>query len=297
MLTAIELGHDYLVLTDHSPRLTVANGLSVERLTKQLGVVDAINEALAGLPAAQGDRGRHPRRRRARPDRRDARPARRRGRLGALQAQDGAAPMTRRMVAAVSNPRTNVLGHCTGRLVEGGRGTRGQSRSTPRRSSRPAPSTTSRSRSTPGPSVRPARRADRAGPRPRLPVLHRQRRPRARPARLPGLRLRARRAARRPDWTGSSTPGTSTACWSGPVPPDPAHPRTPAVPPPHQPATLPTSCRLLGITSRPGGPIADQRARSTAVGLTLENGPSLAYASGVLDGSELLLAGRRGTSE
>ena len=26
--TAIELGHDYLVLTDHSPRLKVANGLS-----------------------------------------------------------------------------------------------------------------------------------------------------------------------------------------------------------------------------------------------------------------------------
>ena len=37
------------------------------------------------------------------------------------------APMTRRMVAAVSDPRTNVLGHCTGRLVEGDRGTRGQS--------------------------------------------------------------------------------------------------------------------------------------------------------------------------
>jgi len=37
------------------------------------------------------------------------------------------APMTRRMVAAVSDPRTNVLGHCTGRLVEGERGTRGQS--------------------------------------------------------------------------------------------------------------------------------------------------------------------------
>ena len=35
--------------------------------------------------------------------------------------------MTRRMVAAVKNPRTNVLGHCTGRLVEGERGTRGQS--------------------------------------------------------------------------------------------------------------------------------------------------------------------------
>ena len=36
-------------------------------------------------------------------------------------------PMTRRMVAAVRNPRTNVLGHCTGRLVRGGRGTRPQS--------------------------------------------------------------------------------------------------------------------------------------------------------------------------
>ncbi len=44
--TAIELGHEYQVLTDHSPRLRVANGLSVERLRKQLGVVDAINEHL-----------------------------------------------------------------------------------------------------------------------------------------------------------------------------------------------------------------------------------------------------------
>src|SRR6185295_19015880 len=38
-----------------------------------------------------------------------------------------AGPMTRRMVAAVRDPRTNVLGHCTGRLVTGGRGTRPQS--------------------------------------------------------------------------------------------------------------------------------------------------------------------------
>lgn len=38
-----------------------------------------------------------------------------------------AEPMTARMVAAVSNPRVNVLGHCTGRLVEGSRGTRPQS--------------------------------------------------------------------------------------------------------------------------------------------------------------------------
>jgi putative hydrolase len=35
-----------------------------------------------------------------------------------------AAEMTPRMVAAISNPHTDVLGHCTGRLITGGRGTR-----------------------------------------------------------------------------------------------------------------------------------------------------------------------------
>jgi putative hydrolase len=31
------------------------------------------------------------------------------------------------MVAAIANPRTNILGHCTGRLITGQRGTRGES--------------------------------------------------------------------------------------------------------------------------------------------------------------------------
>jgi putative hydrolase len=35
-----------------------------------------------------------------------------------------AAGMTRRMLGAVANPFTNVLGHCTGRMVMGSRGTR-----------------------------------------------------------------------------------------------------------------------------------------------------------------------------
>ena len=35
--------------------------------------------------------------------------------------------MTRRLVAAVSNPSVDVLGHVTGRLVQGERGTRPQS--------------------------------------------------------------------------------------------------------------------------------------------------------------------------
>ena len=33
-VTAMELGHEYQALTDHSPRLTVANGLTVERLRR-----------------------------------------------------------------------------------------------------------------------------------------------------------------------------------------------------------------------------------------------------------------------
>ncbi|HLM20981.1 MAG TPA: PHP domain-containing protein, partial [Propionibacteriaceae bacterium] len=35
--------------------------------------------------------------------------------------------MTHRMVGGIANPRTNVLGHCTGRLIEGERGLRPQS--------------------------------------------------------------------------------------------------------------------------------------------------------------------------
>jgi putative hydrolase len=51
---ARDLGHDYLVLTDHSPRLTVANGLSPERLVAQLDEVARVNEALAGTALRSG---------------------------------------------------------------------------------------------------------------------------------------------------------------------------------------------------------------------------------------------------
>src|SRR6478752_6752780 len=131
--TAIELGHEYQVLTDHSPRLTVANGLSVERLTRQLGVVDAINEHLANTGAGQGftllkgievdilDDGAL--------DQTDEMLARLDVRVASVHSKlrMDAPAMTKRMVAAVRQPRTNVLGHCTGRLVTGNRGTRNQS--------------------------------------------------------------------------------------------------------------------------------------------------------------------------
>jgi putative hydrolase len=128
VLTALELGHRWMVLTDHSPRLRVANGLSPERLAQQIAVVDAIDAHLGGAFSLlkgievdilddgsldQSD---------AMLDRLDLVTASVHSKL-----RMNRDPMTRRMVAAVSNPRVNVFGHCTGRLVTGSRGTRPQS--------------------------------------------------------------------------------------------------------------------------------------------------------------------------
>ena len=125
--TARDLGHEYVVQTDHSPRLTVANDLSPERLRRQLDLVAEVNERLAPFRLLAGievdilDDGAL--------DQSDELL----GRLDVVVASvhsklkmDSDA-MTRRMVAAVANPHTDVLGHCTGRLVTGGRGTRGES--------------------------------------------------------------------------------------------------------------------------------------------------------------------------
>ena len=126
--TAMELGHDYLVLTDHSPRLTIAHGLSAERLSRQLDVVDAVIDHLGGaFTLLKGievdilDDGSL--------DQTDEMLARLDLRVASVHSKLAMAKddMTRRMVAAVRQPRANVLGHCTGRLVTGNRGTRGQS--------------------------------------------------------------------------------------------------------------------------------------------------------------------------
>jgi putative hydrolase len=124
--TARGLGHDYLVVTDHSPRLTVANGLSAERLRAQLQQVAEVNAELA---ADQGSDFRV---------------------LTGIEVdinEDGSldqdpellaeldlvvasvhsklrmprAEMTRRMLTAIANPQVDVLGHCTGRMVTGNR--------------------------------------------------------------------------------------------------------------------------------------------------------------------------------
>jgi putative hydrolase len=118
-VTAIELGHEYLALTDHSPRLTVANGLSPERLERQLRILAALAPRLAPFRLLSGievdildDGGL------------DQTPELL-GQLDVVVAsvhsklRMESAGMTRRMLAAISNPHTNILGHCTGRLMGG----------------------------------------------------------------------------------------------------------------------------------------------------------------------------------
>jgi putative hydrolase len=126
-MAARDIGHDYLVLTDHSPRLTVANGLSAERLEQQLDVVAEVNAELApfrlltGIEVDINEDGTL-----------DQKPALL-ARLDLVVAsvhsklRMPADEMTPRMVAAIANPHTDILGHCTGRLITGGRGTRPES--------------------------------------------------------------------------------------------------------------------------------------------------------------------------
>jgi putative hydrolase len=124
---ARDLGHEWIALTDHSPRLTVANGLSAERLRAQLTLVEALNERLAPFRILTGievdilEDG-------ALDQREDL--------LRELDVvvasvhsklRMPAGPMTVRMLAAIRNPNVDVLGHCTGRLLGGARGSRPES--------------------------------------------------------------------------------------------------------------------------------------------------------------------------
>jgi putative hydrolase len=116
---ARDLGHEWMALTDHSPRLTVAGGLSSERLRAQLALVRGLNRELAPFRILTGievdilDDG-------ALDQSEELL-----GRLDLVvasvhsQLRMPADQMTERMVTAVSNPHVDVLGHCTGRLLAG----------------------------------------------------------------------------------------------------------------------------------------------------------------------------------
>src|SRR3954468_22926104 len=114
-----DLGHEWMVLTDHSPRLTVANGLSADRLRMQMQVVAKANELMAPFRLLHGievdilDDGSLDQEEDLL-GQRDLVVASVHSKLR-MPARD----MTRRMVAAVRNPHVRVLGHCTGRLVVG----------------------------------------------------------------------------------------------------------------------------------------------------------------------------------
>lgn len=116
------LGREYLALTDHSPRLRVANGLTAQRLREQVSIVEGFrDERFTLLTGIEVDILED----------------------GALDQQDDLlrsldvvvasvhsklrmdrGPMTTRMLRAVRSGRIDVLGHATGRLVRGERGTR-----------------------------------------------------------------------------------------------------------------------------------------------------------------------------
>ncbi|MEM1334160.1 MAG: PHP domain-containing protein [Actinomycetota bacterium] len=119
--TAIAVGHDYLVLTDHSARLTIAHGLNEERLAEQLDHLDQVNAAIAdsghdfrilsgmevdiledgSLDLAEEMLARL-----------DVVVASVHSKLRMERQQ-----MTERMLLAVASPHVDILGHCTGRKV------------------------------------------------------------------------------------------------------------------------------------------------------------------------------------
>jgi len=116
---AADLGHEYMVVTDHSPRLTIAHGLDRERLLRQLDEIAALNEQLAPFRILTGievdiladgslDQDEDML------ERLDVVVAS----VHSKMSMD-APTMTRRMVMAVASPHVDILGHCTGRKVRG----------------------------------------------------------------------------------------------------------------------------------------------------------------------------------
>ena len=120
--TAAALGHEWVAITDHSARLTVAHGLDESRLRRQMSEIAQLNIEMAPFRILTG--------------------------MEVDILEDGSLDlseellaeldvvvasvhsklrmpseeMTPRMVAAVANPHTDILGHCTNRkLVGGGR--------------------------------------------------------------------------------------------------------------------------------------------------------------------------------
>ena len=124
---ARSLGHEYIVMTDHSPNLTVANGLSTERLMRQLDEIEGIN----GQLATEAEGGAPPFRVLSGIEvdiNEDGTLDQTTDVLAALdivvasvhsRLRSPGDVMTKRMLAAIDDPNMDILGHCTGRIVVG----------------------------------------------------------------------------------------------------------------------------------------------------------------------------------
>src|SRR3984885_5419698 len=111
-LAARDLGHEWIALTDHSPRLTVARGLSADPLRARLQMIGKLNATpapvriLSGIEVDILDDGSLDQTEELL------------GQLDVVVAsvhsklRMPSGPMTERMIAAVANPHTDVLGHC-----------------------------------------------------------------------------------------------------------------------------------------------------------------------------------------
>ncbi len=119
--TAMALGHEYMVQTDHSARLTVAHGLDEQRLSEQLDQIAEVNRAiadaghdfrvLAGMEVdilVDGSLDLST----EMLERLDVVVASVHSKLRMERSE-----MTDRMLLAVASPHVDILGHCTGRMI------------------------------------------------------------------------------------------------------------------------------------------------------------------------------------
>jgi DNA polymerase (family X) len=116
-LAAKALGHEYIAITDHSKSVTIANGLSEARMTEHIRTLHAANDKKLGIRVLAGSEV-------------DIL------KDGSLDYSDqllaqldvvvcsihsyfnlDRAAMTERMLAAIENPYTQIIGHPTGRLL------------------------------------------------------------------------------------------------------------------------------------------------------------------------------------
>jgi DNA polymerase (family 10) len=113
------LGYEYLAITDHSKAMAMTNGLSPERLAQAHRERPSHQRQAQGDHAAGRERGRHPR------GRADGLRGRHLKELDIVVAsphvslKQDAKKATDRLLRAIDNKYVNIIGHPTGRLING----------------------------------------------------------------------------------------------------------------------------------------------------------------------------------